>query len=218
MSRAIEAGAKQRDYWWTVLFVDPIALPLAAFLGRKRWFTADQITWFSFLLGVPMGFAYATGVRWGLVAGGVLWYLAFLTDCIDGKVARAMGTTSPKGKVLDEIADGGRRLSGAFGLTVYLWKVEDGNLFLLGAAYGLLAFYFGQISGDTRPDPKTRVGSGWSAWLARKRLLPTPGAPDIAAIVFLVGPVTGLVVPALIVGDVAFSLGILAVMLRMARR
>ena len=218
MTKAIEAGAKQRDYWWTVLFVDPIALPLAAFLGRKRWFTADQITWFSFLLGVPMGFAYATGERWGLVVGGVLWYLAFLTDCIDGKVARAMGTSSPKGKVLDEIADGGRRLSGSCGLTVYLWKVEEGNLFLLGAAYGLLAFYFGQISGDTRPDPQTRVGGGWAAWLARKRLLPTPGAPDIAAIVFLVGPVTGLVIPALIVGDVAFSLGILAVMLRMARR
>lgn len=218
MSKAKEAGAKKRDYWWTVLFVDPIALPLATFLGRKRWFTADQITWFSFLLGVPMGFAYATGERWGLVAGGILWYLAFLTDCVDGKVARAMGTTSSKGKVLDEIADGGRRFSGALGLTVYLFKIEDGNLFLLGAAYGLLAFYFGQISGATRPDPHTRVGSGWAGWLARRRLLPTPGAPDIAAIVFLVGPITGLVVPALIVGDVAFSLGILAVMFRMARK
>jgi hypothetical protein len=218
VSAAIEAGAKERDYWWTVLFVDPIALPLASFLGRKRWFTADQITWFSFFVGIPMGVAYATGERWGLIVGGVLWYLAFLTDCIDGKVARAMGSTSSKGKILDEIADGGRRLSGAFGLTVYLYKVEPGNLFLLAVAYGLLAFYFGQISGGTRPDPVTRVGSGWSGWLARHRLLPTPGAPDIAAIVFLIGPVTGLVAEALIVGDVAFSLGILAVMLRMAKR
>lgn len=218
MSRAGDAGAKKSDYWWTVLFVDPIALPLAAFLGRKRWFTADQITWFSFFLGVPMGFAYATGERWGLIVGGVLWYLAFLTDCVDGKVARAMGTTSSKGKILDEIADGGRRLSGALGLTVYLWRAEDSNLFLLGAAYGLLAFYFGQISGDTRSDPQTRVGSGVAGWLARRRLLPTPGAPDIAAIVFLIGPVTGLVVPTLILGDVAFSLGILAVMFRMARK
>jgi hypothetical protein len=218
VSRAGEAGAKKRDYWWTVIFVDPIALPLAMYLGRKRWFSADQITWFSFFLGIPMGVCYASGERWGLIAGGVLWYLAFLTDCIDGKVARAMGTTSPKGKILDEIADGGRRLSGAIGLTIYLYKVEPGNVFLLAAAYGLLAFYFGQISGDTRPDPQTRVGSGWAGWLARRRLLPTPGAPDIAAIVFLIGPVTGFVVPALIVGDVAFGLGILAVMFRMARK
>lgn len=218
MTRAEELGAKKRDYWWTVLFVDPLALPLAAYLGRKRWITADQMTWVSFFLGVPMGLAYATGERWGLIVGGVLWYLAFLTDCIDGKLARALGTSSMKGKILDEIADGGRRLSGSLGLTVYLWRVEDGNMFFLAIAYGLLAFYFGQISGGTRPDPVTKAGSGWSEWLARKRLLPTPGAPDIAALVFLVGPVTGLVVPALIVGDVAFALGILAVMFRMARR
>ena len=217
MSRAIEAGAKTRDYWWTVLFVDPIALPLAEYLGRKRWVTPNQVTWISFFIGVPMGLAYATGERWGLVVGGILWYLAFLTDCIDGKLARAMDLSSPKGKVLDEIADGGRRLSGALGLSVYLYKVEDGNLFFLAVVYGLFAFYFGQISGGTRPEPATRVGSGWSAWLARHRLLPTPGAPDIAAIVFLLGPVTGLVVPALILGVVAFGLGILAVMFRMAR-
>ena len=218
MSTAEALGAKKRDYWWTVLFVDPLALPLASYLGRKLWITADQVTWLSFFIGVPMGLAYATGERWGLIVGGVLWYFAFLTDCIDGKLARAMGTSSPKGKILDEIADGGRRLSGALGLAVYLYRVEEGATFFLAVAYGLLAFYFGQISGGTRPDPVTKVGSGWSEWLARKRLLPTPGAPDIAALVFLVGPVTGLVVPALIVGDVAFALGILAVMYRMARR
>ncbi len=215
--RNVGLGAKKRDYWWTVLFVDPIALPLSSFLARKRWISADQMTWLSFFIGVPMGLAYATGERWGLVVGGALWYLAFLTDCIDGKLARALGTSSPTGKVLDEIADGGRRLSGALGLTVYLYKVEDGNLFFLAVVYGLFAFYFGQISGDTRPEPQTRVGSGWAGWLERHRLLPTPGAPDIAALVFLIGPVTGFVTEALIVGDVAFGIGILAVMFRMAR-
>ncbi|MCA1708991.1 MAG: CDP-alcohol phosphatidyltransferase family protein, partial [Actinobacteria bacterium] len=163
------------------------------------------------------GLAYACGERWGLILGGVLWYLAFLTDCVDGKLARALDMSSPKGRILDEIADGGRRLSGALGLTVYLYKTEPGSLFFLAVVYGLVAFYFGQISGGTRPEPQTRVGSGWSEWLARHRLLPTPGAPDIAAIVFLVGPVTGFVVEALIVGDIAFALGILAVMFRMAR-
>lgn len=212
-----DLGAKPRDYWWTVLFVDPLALPAARFLARKRWVTADQVTWISFVLGVPMGVFYATGTRWGLVVGAILWYLAFFTDCIDGKLARALGTSSPMGKVLDEIADGGRRLSGSLGLTIYLWRVEAEPLFLLAAAYGLLAFYFGQISGGTRPEPDTRPGSGWSARLARHRLLPTPGAPDIAALVFLIGPVTGLVVPALWIGDVAFGLGILAVMVRAAR-
>ena len=218
MSLAAEMGAKPRDYWWTVLFVDPIAFPLTKFLARKRWVSADAVTWISLFLGLPMGLFYATGERWGLIAGAVCWYLAFLTDCIDGKLARALQTSSPKGKVLDEIADGGRRLSGALGLTYYLYLNHPGRAFLLGAAYGVLAFYFGQISGGTRPDaPRTRAGGRWSQWLARHRLLPTPGAPDIAALVFFVGPLTGLVVETLVIGDAAFALGILAVMLRTAK-
>jgi hypothetical protein len=214
---AREIGAKKRDYWWTVLFVDPLAFPATRFLARKRWVTPNQVTWISLGLGAPMGFFYATGTRWGLVVGGILWYVAFFTDCIDGKLARAMGISSPKGKLLDELADGGRRFSGALGLTIYLWRVEDEPTFLLATIYGLAAFYFGQISGGTRPEPVTKAGSGWSEWLARHRLLPTPGAPDVAAIVFLIGPVTGLVVPALWIGDVAFGIGILAVMARAAR-
>lgn len=218
MSILREMGAKERDYWWTVLFVDPLAFPVTAFIARKRLFTPNEVTWISFLLGAPMGVFFALGTRWGLVVGGILWYLAFFTDCIDGKLARALETSSPMGKVLDEIADGGRRLSGALGLTIYLYRTDDGPTFLLAVAYGLLAFYFGQISGETRPKAATtKAGSKWSAWLARKRLLPTPGAPDIAAIVFLIGPVTGFVQQALWVGDVAFALGILAVMWRAAR-
>lgn len=218
MTLAAEMGAKPRDYWWTVLFVDPIAFPLTKFLARKRWVGADAVTWISLFLGLPMGLFYATGERWGLIAGAVCWYLAFLTDCIDGKLARALQTSSPKGKILDEIADGGRRLSGALGLTYFLYLNEPGRAFLLGAAYGVLAFYFGQISGGTRPEEsRTRAGGRWSQWLARHRLLPTPGAPDIAALVFFVGPLTGVVVEALIIGDAAFAVGILAVMLRTAR-
>ena len=214
----LEIGAKARDYWWTVLFVDPLAFPATRFLARKRWFTPNQVTWISFLLGAPMGVFFALGTHWGLIVGGILWYLAFFTDCIDGKLARALNTSSPMGKVLDEIADGGRRLSGALGLTIYLYRTEDGATFLLAAAYGLLAFYFGQISGGTRPEaPRTQTGTRWSRWLERKRLLPTPGAPDIAALVFLIGPVTGFVEVALWVGDAAFALGILAVMWRAAR-
>lgn len=219
MSQSIAAqGAKKRDYWWTVLVIDPLAFPLANFLARKRWLSADQVTWLSLIVGVPMGLFYATGERWGLIAGAVCWFVAFLLDCVDGKLARALGTSSPKGAVLDDLADGSRRASGAFGLTVYLWRFEDGNLFLLAVGYGLLAFLFGQVSGGTRGEPKTAAGGRWTEALGRHRLLPTPGAPDVAAIAFFVGPIAGAVVPALIVADAAFSLAILAIMARMVFR
>ena len=37
-------GAKKRDYWWTVLAVDPLAIPITRLLVRKRWSNPDEVT------------------------------------------------------------------------------------------------------------------------------------------------------------------------------
>ncbi len=215
---APDIGAKKRDYWWTVLAVDPIAIPLARTIARKKWLTPDQVTWISLLFGLPMAAAYGTGERWGLAWGPRSGTSRSFSTVSTARWRGRRGSTSPKGAILDELADGARRASGALGLTIYLYRVEDGNVFFLGVVYGLLAFLFGQISGGTRPEPKTKVGSRWSEWLARKRLMPTPGAPDVAALAFFFGPLTGLVVPSLIVADSAFALAILLIMLRLMKR
>lgn len=211
-------GAKRLDYWWTVLAVDPIAVPLTALLARKRWLTPDQVTWLSLVVALPMGFCYALG-RSGLVVGGALFYFSFMLDCIDGKLARATGISSGKGKLLDDIADGGRRAGGAAGLAVYLWRFDvsfDGS-FWLAVAYGLLAFYFAQISGNLRNEVQSASGR-WARALGRRRLSPVPGTPDAAAIVFFFGPVTGLVVPALVVGCAMFVIAISLTILKAIRR
>ena len=39
--------------------------------------------------------------------GGVLFLLRFFVDCMDGKVARAQGTSSTRGAALDLAADVG---------------------------------------------------------------------------------------------------------------
>ncbi|HYP23971.1 MAG TPA: CDP-alcohol phosphatidyltransferase family protein, partial [Actinomycetota bacterium] len=111
MAAAAPPGAKKRDYWWTVLATDPVAVPLVGFLARRRWLTPDQVTAFALVSGLAVGVAFATGTRLGLVVGGLLFYVAFLFDCVDGKLARALGVTSAKGEALDHLADGGRRAS-----------------------------------------------------------------------------------------------------------
>ena len=201
-------GAKKLDYWWTVIAVDPIAVPLTAFLARKRWLTPDQVTWLSLVFALPMGFLYALG-RAGLVAGALLFYASFLLDCVDGKLARATGISSGKGKLLDDIADGGRRAGGSVGLAVYLWRFDTSfeGSFWLAVAYGILAFYFAQISGTLRDDVQGG-GGRWARALGRRRLSPVPGTPDAAAIVFFFGPVTGFVVTALVVGCAMFVVAI----------
>jgi phosphatidylglycerophosphate synthase len=185
---------------------------------RHRTLSADHATLVSIALALPIGWAYATGARWGLVVGAVLFYLAFLFDCVDGKIARALGTASARGQTLDEIADAARRVSASLGLAWLLWRTEDGPQLWLAVAYLTLAFFFAHISGGTRGGPRTGAGGRWSAALARRRLLPTPGTPDVGALVFIAGPVTGLVVPALVLGDALLALAILLVLWRLLRR
>ncbi|MDQ3953435.1 MAG: CDP-alcohol phosphatidyltransferase family protein, partial [Actinomycetota bacterium] len=124
MATAAPPGAKPRDYWWTVLATDPVAVPLAGFLARRRWLTPDQVTAIALVSGLAVGAAFATGTRGGLIAGGILFYVAFLFDCVDGKLARALGVTSAKGEALDHLADGGRRASASLGLALWAWRSD----------------------------------------------------------------------------------------------
>ena len=195
-------GAKKRAYWWTVLATDPVAVPLVAFLSRRRWLTPDQVTAIALVSGLAVGAAFATGTRGVLVAGGVLFYLAFLFDCVDGKLARALGVTSAKGEALDHLADGGRRASASLGLALWAWRADtvEPSAVLWVVVYAVLAYYFIEISGAEKAGSSGGVAGRLSGALARRRLLPNPGMPDVQAVVFILGPITGLVVPALGLG------------------
>lgn len=199
--------------------VDPLAGPLVRLLAARRWLTPDQTTLISLALGLFVGVAYATATRAGLVAGALLFYASFLFDCVDGKLARLLETTSGRGEVLERLADGARRASAVVGLGVYLWRESAplGDLLWL-LVYGILTFYFTDISGAERGVPATALGGWWSSTLARWRLLPHPGLPDVSALVFIFGPITGYLIPALIAGIALISLAILVTVRRLLRR
>ncbi len=193
-------GAKKLDYWWTVLATDPVAVPMVRWIARKRWLTPDQVTVVALVLGLAVGVAFAFGNRTALVAGALLFYLAFLFDCIDGKLARALGVTSPRGEALDHLADGARRASATLGLGIWLWRTGAPSDVLWLLVYAVLAYYFLEISGAAKREPHSDLGGRWASALARRRLLPNPGMPDVQAVVFVLGPLSGLVVPGLALG------------------
>lgn len=219
---SVPPGAKKRDYWWTVFFTDPVALPLVRLLARRRWFTPDQISVVALIMGLAVGPVFALGTRPALLAGGVLFYVTFVVDCIDGKLARALQITSHRGAALDRVSDGARRASASLGLIVWLWRAEDvaNTAFWWAVVYAIAAYYFLELSGVEKPIEKTTrafepidagpgLGGRWVSVLARRRLLPIPGMPDVQAVVFIIGPVTGLVVPALGVGIAMVTAGML---------
>ncbi len=217
MAAAAPPGAKKRDYWWTVLATDPVAVPLVGFLARRRWLTPDQVTAFALVAGLAVGGAFATGTRAGLIAGGILFYVAFLFDCVDGKLARALNVTSAKGEALDHLADGGRRASASLGLALWAWRSDaaEPRDVLWIVVYAVLAYYFIEISGAEKGESAGGVAGRLSGALARRRLLPNPGMPDVQAVVFILGPISGFVVPALGVG-IAMVIG--AILLTVWRR
>ena len=64
--------------------------------------TPNELTVFSLVLGLVSAAFLATD---RLVAGAVLFYLSFMIDCVDGKIARLKGTGTPFGLWLDYVGD-----------------------------------------------------------------------------------------------------------------
>ena len=209
MSRGSSSfGSKRRDYWWTVLVTDPIAVPLVRILARSHFLNPDQVSYLAIVLGLAVGSLFALGTRVGFVAGGLTFYLAFMVDCIDGKLARAIGVESKRGAALDRIGDAARRASASLGVLVGLHQSERYDEYLAWAlVYVVLAYLFLELSGAEAPEERTRgpfdidSASPWVRWFARRRMLPTPGIPDMQAVVFILGPITGLL-------SVGFAVGI----------
>jgi phosphatidylglycerophosphate synthase len=218
------AGEKALDYWWTVLFTDPLAVPLTRVLARTRWISPNAVSVLALLLGLASGVIFAFGTRVALVAGGVTFYFAFLVDCIDGKLARALNDHTRRGAALDHIGDTVRRTSASLGLTAWLWRATGDATVLWSVGYMALAYMFLEFSGPEIGRERWELlerrsaGTGrWRTFLARHRLLPNPGMPDVQALAFIVGPVTGWVIPALVAASVLLSIGILRHAYRLLR-
>lgn len=205
-------GSKKRDYWWTVLAVDPVAIPVTKLLAKRRWLTPDEVTIISLVLGLLTGLFFAVGDRWALIVGGLVYYVSFVLDCVDGKLARSLDVSSPRGHALDAMSDSARRTSAAIGIVVYLLysaEAVQAHEIVLAAAFGVLGGYFIEISGAEKGEGAGGIRGRWSAALAKRRLLPTPGMPDISALVYVIAPIAGLIVPALYVGLAMVMAGIL---------
>ena len=101
--------------------------PVGSDLG-KVGITANQLTAAGIVISVLAGLAIAQGwLIWGLV----LLFLSGVTDVLDGAVAKASGTSSPRGAFFDSVSD---RVSDTFvlgGIAWYLASVDGGHAALL---------------------------------------------------------------------------------------
>jgi phosphatidylglycerophosphate synthase len=100
-----ERTYKPVDAWWTVLLVDPLASRLVRLVAPYRWITPNVLTLIASIFGFGAAACFAVGDRWALVAGGILFHISFVVDCMDGKIARLNGTGTMFGQWLDFVLD-----------------------------------------------------------------------------------------------------------------
>src|SRR5699024_12112161 len=96
---------KERDSWWTVYFVDPLAVRIVRLLANRTSVTPNQVTVAALFLGLGAAVCFALGYWYFLVLGALLYYLCFLLDCVDGKLARITGTETLFGSWMDYVSD-----------------------------------------------------------------------------------------------------------------
>ncbi|GAA4581147.1 hypothetical protein GCM10023194_11520 [Planotetraspora phitsanulokensis] len=140
----ILATRKSRDAWWTVFMVDPIACRLALLVANHTSLTPNALTGLSMLLGFGSVAAFGVGE---LAIGAALFYLSFMVDCMDGKIARLKGTGTPFGLWLDFVGDRIRFACCAFGLGVGEYARTGDHGFLIAGVGVVLLDFFRYING-----------------------------------------------------------------------
>jgi phosphatidylglycerophosphate synthase len=120
----LDSAVKASDGFFTTFFVSPYSRHVARWAAR-RGLTPNQVTTASMLLGVLAAAGFATGERWGLVAGAALLQLAFAADCVDGQLARYTRRFSAFGGWLDSMFDRGKEYVVFGGLAIGASRTGD---------------------------------------------------------------------------------------------
>ncbi|MBB6173167.1 phosphatidylglycerophosphate synthase [Nocardiopsis mwathae] len=100
-----ERTCRERDSWWTVGLVDPVAIRLVRVIANRTAITPNQLTVAALFLGLGAAACFAIGTWHYLVLGALLYYLCFLLDCMDGKLARLTDRESLFGSWMDYVFD-----------------------------------------------------------------------------------------------------------------
>jgi phosphatidylglycerophosphate synthase len=175
----LQSAVKGSDGFFTTFFVSPYSRYIARWCAH-RGFTPNQVTTVSVLIGLVAAAAFATGERWGLIAGAILLQASFTTDCVDGQLARYTRTFSKLGAWLDSIFDRTKEYLAFAGLAIGASRMGDGDVWLLACATITLQtvrhsadFAFGstrqQIIGATEQPPVAQVRDAAGAAAAARR-------------------------------------------------
>ena len=160
----LDAAVKASDGFFTTFFVSPYSRYIARWAAR-RGFTPNQVTIASAVIGLLAAAAFATGERWGLVAGALLLQAAFTADCVDGQLARYTRTFTKFGAWLDATLDRTKEYVVYAGLAIGASAAGDPVWTLACAALALQTIrHMADLTFAERVRPPSeRTPRGWAA-------------------------------------------------------
>jgi phosphatidylglycerophosphate synthase len=176
----LDSAVKATDGFFTTFFVSPYSRYIARWAAH-RGLTPNQVTTASVLMGVVAAVLFATGQRWGLIAGAVVLQAAFTTDCVDGQLARYSRQFSKLGAWLDSVFDRTKEYVAFAGLAigssrmgVPVWGLACSALILQGVRH-MADFAYGagqqqKISATVHP-PLAQSADAWSAAVEERRAI-----------------------------------------------
>jgi len=210
---------REQNALTTVTLVDPIAIPLSSLFARIN-VSPNAITLASALTSLLTAILFADGGRVTLAAGGVVFYISFLLDCVDGKVARLTNTTSEFGAKFDLYLDYLRKplifpalFYGHFYATHGVYGLALGVL-LLGLHYAGHLLYNQLVNKNTTVKKREHLPAGGyesrelsklNQFLKRHGIYCTPYTkPDEQFVLFIVLPLLGLPVIGMVFATALF--------------
>ena len=132
----LDSSVKAFDGFFTTFFVSPYSKYIARWTARRGW-SPNFVSTISVLVGFLAAAGFATGERWGMVAGALLLQAAFTLDCVDGQLARYTRTFTKLGAWLDSIFDRTKEYAVFAGLAIGASRTGDDVWLLAGAALAL---------------------------------------------------------------------------------
>jgi hypothetical protein len=113
----LDSAVKGADGFFTTFFVSTWSRYVARWAARAG-LTPNQVTVIALCIGLAAATAFATGERAGYIVGGVLIYLSFVADCVDGQLARYTRSFSKFGAWLDSVFDRAKEYVAFAGLAI----------------------------------------------------------------------------------------------------
>ena len=199
--------------WWASFGVLPLANRLVVLACNYTELTPNQITAVSSIFRLVSALCFLTGSRWGVIAGAISYYLAYVIDCVDGPVARLKGKTSYFGRYFDHLSDlfGDILILGALGFgqglfatPMLLWMI------LMHVAESYISYFANfaldaNRSEESTPSDFPKEGplpwfQGYRRFFFSRNFKSFLSFPDYEAVTLLLFPLIGMPVLGLKIG------------------